>query len=280
MGKIRRFSKEKKIHILIVDEKYPREQRREIAADQVFVLTRERGKDFSEPEQSIYKYQCADQILAEVFETYFERTNENVLRVVKKKHQKMIAVYSPIHRAGKTTFSIALGRELTKKEQTLYLNLEEYPGFGGRFEREESKNLGDVLYYAKQENSNLGIRLNTMIRQMDGLDYIPPIPVCCDLKEITAKEWELLFREIMDNSVYETIILDLGESIQGLFQMLYMCDRIYMPVLEDEISQEKLTQYEDNLNRLGMEELREKTIQFMLGEEVENEVRNLVREEW
>lgn len=207
------------------------------------------------------------------------RQKKKFFQVVKKGQQKIIAVYSPIHRVGKTTFALALGKELAKREEVLYLNMEEYAGFGERFAREESKNLGDILYYLKQENSNLGLRLGAMVKQQEGLDYIPPIPVCADLKEITPEEWKLLFQQIMEHSVYEVLILDLGESIQGLFQILYLCDRIYMPVLEDQVSEEKLLQYEENLSKLGMESLKEKTTRFVIPQDIESYVKNLVREE-
>lgn len=277
--KVDSFSKKKKIHILLVDEQYPSEQRKKIEAGQTFVLTSGVCKDLEDSEKAIYKYQCVDQILAEIFETYCEKTKEEIFQVVKKGQQKIIAVYSPIHRVGKTTFALALGKELAKREEVLYLNMEEYAGFGERFAREESKNLGDILYYLKQENSNLGLRLGAMVKQQEGLDYIPPIPVCADLKEITPEEWKLLFQQIMEHSVYEVLILDLGESIQGLFQILYLCDRIYMPVLEDQVSEEKLLQYEENLSKLGMESLKEKTTRFVIPQDIESYVKNLVREE-
>lgn len=277
--KVKLLSSEKKIHILIVDETCPGKEREKVKADQVFVLTTGNCRDLQKEEKSIYKYQCVDQILAEIFEAYFERTNEDIMKRVKKEHLKQIAVYSPVHRAGKTTFAIALGKELAKRKKVLYLNLEGYSGFGQVFQREDSGNLGDALYYTKQENSNFGMRLSMMVKRMDELEYIPPVPVCCDLKEVTFEEWELLIGQISENSIYEVIILDLGESVQGLFQILRLCDRIYMPVLEDEVSKEKLMQYEENMNELGMEEVIGKTEKFAAPQNIGEYVRLLVKEE-
>ncbi len=150
---------------------------------------------------------------------------------------------------------------------------------GGMFERTDSGNLGDALYYTKQENSNFGLRLRMLVRTIDELDYVPPMPVNLDIKEVLWEEWKELFKHIVENSVYEVILLDIGESVQGLLKMLDLCDRIYMPVLEDEVSQGKFRQYEDNLQRLQLERIMEKTYTFVGLQDVDNIVRQLVKEE-
>ena len=52
-----------------------------------------------------------------------------------------------------------------------------------------------------------------------------------------------------DHSSYEVVILDIGGAIDGIFQMLDMCKRIYMPVLTDPVSVSKISQFE-NLVRI------------------------------
>lgn len=273
------LSRETKIHILIVDESCAKKERSSVGADQTVVLTTGGSREKYPGEKSVYKYQCVDQILSEILETYFEKTKENMMKSFKKKSVKLFAVYSPIHRAGKTRFAVEFGKELAKMRKTLYLNLEEYFGFGGMFEKTVSGNLGDVLYYTKQENSNFGIRLGMMVKTIEELDYIPPMPVSLDLKEVSWEEWKSLLKQIVENSLYEVILLDIGESVQGLFQMLELCDRIYMPVLEDSISQGKLRQYEDTLQKIQLDSLQGKTVSFVVPQDVEGYVRQLLKEE-
>ena len=125
----------KAIHILIIDERFTYDKRKEITADKVFVLTKDRCKDISQNEKEIYKFQSVDHILKEVFETYCQETNQDILKHIKKKKQRVIAVYSPVHRIGKTNFALGLGKQLAKEGKTIYINLEEYPDLDGRFER-------------------------------------------------------------------------------------------------------------------------------------------------
>ena len=74
-----------------------------------------------------------------------------------------------------------------------------------------------LLYYSKQETGNLGLRISMMTGQIGNMDYIRPIPVVQDLQAVTAEEWLQLFEQIVEKSIYEVLILDLGDSVNGLF---------------------------------------------------------------
>ena len=278
LEQVSRLSKHKQIHMFIVDEEYTGEERNKIDAVQTFVLTRAKAEDIGEGECEIYKYQNADEIIRIIFETYVEKTKQSVMRSLRKDRAVLVAVYSPIHRVGKTRFALALGRCRAKKEKVLYLSLEEYAGFTEGVN--EGMNTGDLLYYIKQGNQNVGIRLQAAVRKTEELDCLPPIPIALDLKEVTLEEWQSLLQEIRQNSIYDLVILDVGESVQGLFQILEMCDRVYMPILEDEISERKLAQYNYNLEQLKLERLAHITYRFVMPEDVETYVRTRVREEW
>lgn len=276
---VMKFKKERELHILIVDEAFAYEDREKMAAEQTFVLTRETCLDLGKKEKEIYKFQSADKILSEVFETYCEQTNSNILRNIRKQKKKLLAVYSPIHRIGKTTFAIALGKELAKAERTLYLNFEEYADIDERFVRAEGRNLGDLLYYMRQEGANVPLRISTMLAQTGDLDYISPFLMSSDLKEVSFEEWQSLLAAILEASIYETVILDLSESVQGLFEILQYCDRIYMPVLEDEISKRKLQQFEEVLRRMRLDVLDSKIHRFVAADDMEMYARKLIKEE-
>ena len=275
LEKVLELAREKPIHLLVVEEGYAYQERKQIEANQVFVLARERVADLGQEECPVGKYQCADEIIREIFEVYIDKTKEHVMRTMKKSRARLTAVYSPIHRIGKTTFAVSLGKECAKKKKVLYLNLEEYAGMPD----EEGLNLGDILYYMKQGNGNLGIRLQAAVRRNEELDYLVPIPVPQDIKEVSEKDWEMLLTELVENSVYELVILDVSESIQGLFGILERCDRIYMPVLEDAVSQRKMNRYDNNLKQLNMEKLERKTTRFVMPEKVENYAKLRAKEE-
>ncbi len=278
VASMKQFLEGKVPDILLVDESFSQDERKEIQAAQTFVLTKEEGKDLGE-EKPVYKFQSADKILGIVFETYYNETNNSILKTVKKTKNRLLAVYSPIHRIGKTELALALGKEAAKAGRALYLNLEEHPDVDGRFLRAEERNLSDLLYYMRQEEQNIAMRLASMVEKQEDLDVLPPMLNCTDLKNVPSEDWCFLLEQIMETCGYETVILDLGDSIQGMLELLSLSDYIYMPILEDDISEAKLHQFEHNLKRLGMEELMEKTHRFLAPADVAGCAKQLMKED-
>ena len=278
LEQVSRISKDRPIHLFVVDEGYTPKERNGIAAEQTFVLSKDRAEDLCEGEVGIYKYQNADRIIHIMLETYMENTGKDIIPIIHKTPAKLVAVYSPIHRIGKTKFAIALGKALAKKKRVLYLNLEEYAGFADV--ESGSINLGDLLYYMKQGKGKLGLRLQTDVKRIGELEYILPIPMVLDLKDVLLQEWVELLEVLMQDTAYEVVILDVGESVQGLFQLLEMCDRVYMPVIEDEVSREKERQYQNNLEKLKLEKLKKNTYRFVMSEDVDALVKRRIKEEW
>ena len=56
--------------------------------------------------------------------------------------------------------------------------------------------------------------------------------------------------DVYKRQPYETLILDIGNGLDEVFQILDMCGRIYMPVLPDKMSCCKLAQFENLLRIL------------------------------
>ena len=73
-------------------------------------------------------------------------------------------------------------------------------------------------------------------------------------------------QEIGSCGEYEVMILDLGYQVDEVYQLLRLCKRVYMPVLEDSISKSKLLQFEKNLNALDCQDVLEKICRLHLPE--------------
>ena len=263
--------------ILFISEKIKYELRKTSLAKKRFVLTEQAGKDPEEDESFIFKYQSADCIFTQMLEACLE--NQQELFVATGGMPKRLAgVYSPIHRIGKTSFSFALGKCLAKKYSVLLLTLDEYPGMMLEDVGNEQKRrtLGDLLYYAKQEEGNLGIRMRTMVQTTEGLDYILPMEVSLDLKDVQKKDWELLIEQIMKKSMYELILIEFSESVQGLLPLLALCQDLYVPVIEEEEEMHKLHQFEEMLEKTGWRKLLSKAKYVSLDEGVTKAVQCLL----
>lgn len=262
LSELQKFAAQKTIHILLIAAEYSKKDRQEIQAESCYVLTRDSEADTG-GDPGILRYQSAANIWAQMVQEVPERERETALAAVRTKGA-LIGVYSPVHRIGKTRFALGMGKKLAEKEPVLYLNMEEYPGENQIFQEETEGHLGDLLMYQKQERKNLGIRISTMAGQVERLDYIAPIPYLQDLKGVPGKEWLELLGRIRRECIYAKVILDLGDSVDGLFEILQTCDVIYTPYIEEPISRAKLIQYTENLRKTGLEDILEKTIQKRL----------------
>ena len=259
------------IHILLMDESYLYIPENELErVEKIVILTHQKEQKMMKQFQAVYKYQHVDRILSDIFE------DVAIFRSTREEGQKVIAVYSPIGRCGKTTFAIALGQELAKKGRTLYLHLDTYCSHE-IFQKDEGlPNLGDLLYYLKQEHANSSLRLTGMVQQAEHLDFLLPVPLGEDLKGVSFEEWNLFLKWLETESPYERLVLDLGDCIQGVFRILDMCDRIYMPVLEGESYERKIASYEKNLSLMNLEKLDRKTRRVFLTENVLSDVERVL----
>ncbi len=208
----------------------------------------------------IFRYQSADAIYTCLVDSLIATGVGDLWAVRKKQRGQLIGYYSPVRRLGQTSRAIKNGIQLAKKSNVLYLNMEPYAGIGGYFAEEKERNLSMLLYYAKQEIGNPGLLITTLVQQMAGMDYIPPVMYPEDLKTVTAEEWLWLIGEILERSIYDVLILDIGDCVQGIFDILQNCDQVYMMTSGDRLAVAKLCQYEETLCRHGYGSLWERMI--------------------
>nr|WP_294492853.1 hypothetical protein [uncultured Mediterraneibacter sp.] len=235
---------------------------------------------------SIFRYQSADTIIKEILGELGESKRQYKSRDAPPVHGRrdggtaptgasaicektqyrtssargLIGVYSPVHRIGKTRFALRMGHKMAEQTAVLYLNMEGYAGGGLYFPQETEQDLGDLLYCLKQERGDYGLKISSMAVQSGGLDYIKPMKNELDLRAVRGKDWLRLIELIFEKCVYETVILDLGDCIDGLYDILKICDRVYMPYISDEASLAKIRQYEENLRAAGYEEILRRTV--------------------
>ena len=273
---VQKIAEEKEIGILLIEEEML-EHQTGFPAEVVIFLSEESR----EGENKICKYQSFDEILSDILTICMEEEQQGILKRRMCKNCSLIGIYSPIHRTGKTTFAIALGKEAAKRESVLYLNLETYSGWEEWTGREEPYTLADLLYYAKQEKGNLETRIGAMTGYLDELAYIAPMEMSEDLKAVTSSEWIELLETLRNRKIYKKIILDFGECVQGLWEMLSMCQEIYMPVRTGRIARGKILQFEKNVRMLGREELLERMVKIQLNQDISKDVKRILkRKEW
>lgn len=259
------FAEQNRIEILLIAESAVCREVRELDVGKLIVLT----EGVKSPELSdyagVYKYQSSAQIVREVMACYGEeKAVMPVQSPVLKKSTQILGVYSPVGRCLKTSFALTLGQIAAREKPVLYLNLEEYSGFEELFGKSFTGTLSDLLYFVRQGDQNLTVRLNSMVETAGQLDFVPPVQSPMDIRGTPWQDWVCLIQEIVLHSSYEVLILDIGNGIDEVFQLLDLCKRIYMPVCSDGLSECKITQFENLLRVLDYPQVLAKTVRMKL----------------
>ena len=210
----------------------------------------------------IEKYQPAEDTLRAILEIYSCELDEGDVSDMSfsSERAKLIGVFSPVRRCYQTTFSVLMGRLLAVNSRVLYLSFEFCEGCEELIPSEESRTLSDLMYFIGSAPSVFSLRFRSMVRNLSGLDYVPAALSGTDISEISEDEWKTMLKRICSLEGYSYVILDLSESIRGIFEVLRMCDRIYTLTRDDKVAKRKIGNYEFVLSMYEYSDVWEKSI--------------------
>lgn len=260
---LKKFNSQKEIELLLVAESCYTREVKDMNIGNLMILN-ESGNKIGEDITNISKYQSSEKILGEVLRAYSGGNEDACRRITSGSQMMIIGNYTPIGRCLQTTFAMSLGQILAQKHKVLYLNFESYSGFGCLMERDFTMDITDALYFFNCERGKFAYRLAGMVQSVNGMDLIPPVVSFKDLHTITGEQWLDLFREIESISGYEYLILDLSEQMNGLFEILRSCYRVYTITREDRIAAAKIKQYETMLMLEEYQDVAAKTRKWSL----------------
>ncbi|MDO5541007.1 MAG: hypothetical protein Q4F83_13245 [Eubacteriales bacterium] len=258
MESLEKYTKENILDLLMVSERMMSPELRQMNIRRIIILSEGAVSEEFQDYPAVYKYQSSESLVAEVM-SYYAKQEVPQPRLLKKRAAQIIGVYSPIGRCGKTCFALTLGQILAQKKPVLYLNLEDYAGFSFLMEKEGMSDISDVMYFLRQHKGNAIFKVNSALQRLGSMDYVSPAFSSGDLREIKAEEWVRLLDELISCSNYETIILDIGHTVDEVSTLLMQCTHIYTPICTDVISMAKMNQYEQLLREMEYEEILQKT---------------------
>lgn len=258
------YAEKEEIECLLISENAYQKEIEKLKIPHIIILS-ENGSNLNKALCHINKYQSSENVFKEIMEYYTEKAQDTgtFLRIGSKK-MHIIGIYTPVGRCLQTTFSLTLGQMLARRYKTLYLNFEAYSGLGRMLNREFKNDISDLAYYYNCAREKLFFRMESMIENINGMDFIPPTDVYQNLTGIRGADWVDLFREIEKVSEYEFLILDLSDCLLDLWEILQNCDQIYTIVREDPLAVAKVGQYEKALESMKYGEITSKTKKWNL----------------
>lgn len=252
------FSKRRSVDVLLIGNELMNEDIENSTIKKILILSEgDIQKKFSEY-PTIYKYQSSEKIISEILNFYADVIKEDTSNLIKRRRMRIIGVYSPVRRSGKTSLALALGQLLAKGKKVLYLNLEEFSGLYGVLNSSYKGDLLDVIFYQRQGSGNMRYKLKGVTSTVNGLDYISPALYSEELRNVECTEWLELIDTIDCQTDYDVLILDIGETVNGLINILEKCSIIYMPQRHDFFSQGKILQFEEYLNSVSKDWILDK----------------------
>lgn len=253
------YSQKEEIEYLLLSETMYRREIESLHIPHIIILSESR-ECLDETLPHIYKYQSCENVYKELLAYYSNSADGDVKNIRNNPHEmKIIGIYTPIGRSLQTTFSLALGQLLARKEKVLYLNFERYSGLSAMMRKDFQNDVSDLMYYFQCAKEKLSFRLESMVETINGMDFIPPVEIYQNLLGIQGQQWMELFREVGRCSEYDYLLLDLSDGIADLWEILRGCTLVYTITKKDGMAMAKVEQYEKALRFMDYQDILSKT---------------------
>ncbi len=181
-------------------------------------------KDFHKKEFCLYRYNCAQAFVADLFELYGKLTGRHPVNVMRQ-DIRLFAFVSCEGGAGCSTAAVSVGRELCRYHQkrVLYLSLEEVESTENFFSSYSgAKSMGRYLYHlfrsgtGEKDATQLPFLDGYVIRDEFGLETFAPTRGRNPLRELNSEEFFLFLESLMQSGRYDIILLDVGGALSPL----------------------------------------------------------------
>lgn len=199
----------------------------------VLILSGGRTEAVAEGLGTVNKYQRGDKLAACVLNAYAEKYPNEIHVRGCEKQARVTAVFSPIGGVGKSTLAIALAVQAAATgKKVFYLNLETIQTTPVFFNCSAEKTLSDVLYFVRDKNKALPIKIEG-VKQVDtytDIHYFSPPESISDLEEARPEELAQLVSQLKTMNKYSTVIVDMSCSLDKKnLSVLGGCDEIMVP---------------------------------------------------
>lgn len=205
---------------------------------------------------TIFKYQSAEKILREIFRITAQDETELPVSVCGYRgHTEFIGIYRPYGEMlpVERFFLTEDGEE----KKILFINMELLSGFHRQENaaEEEIRGMSEVIFYLKQQQDKLSLKLRSLIRQEQGADYLYPVEDYRDLYSMNREDMDSLLSVLANETEYGRIVFDVGFLSDSSLYLLYCCDKVYIPQARSDWEENQKDALEHLLMREGLGEM-------------------------
>lgn len=202
----------------------------------------------------IYKYQSMENILPQLYS--FAGNN----RKIKYGKTRLICVFSPLGRCGKTTLARNLAWHMGS---SIYFGMEDYLPLGD-FDWEEQ-----LSYYLLSKDLRLLDYIDRLPLNEREISYMYLTDTYQDSADISFDNLNWLISEIKNRRELNGIIFDIGQCSLGDWRIFSLFDSVIVPCLKDEVSIKKLEYFKKILEQRSTREVINK-MKYIYTEELDS----------
>lgn len=250
--------------LLIISESEYRPDEVDSRFSSVLILE-ETGEIDRSKNECISKYSQVENIVGRIRELCPELEEEgSIFRSTGQ--ARIIGAYTPIGRCLQTTFCLALGQLLGRRQRVLYLNLEACSGIGEITGETGGESLRELIYSTDCAGEKTAGRIASMTRKIGTLEWLPISSSPSEIQSVSPAQWTGLIEVIAGNTEYEDLIIDFSDSVNGLFALLEQCDVIFTIRRMEAMSRAKQKQYDEAVLSMETEDLFRRSVPLTLPE--------------
>lgn len=253
------FARDHRVDLLLCEEEIAAVYGKELAVDNIILLTEKYRQDCESGERSIFKYQSAELIMKRIRD-FCENGNRPG-----KEEGKVISVWSPFGDSYKSTFALSLAKSLSASERVLFISFDPFFTMPGQ-PRVSERNLSDILYYLKQDNPCIESRIGSIIRSSGRLFYISGVSHWFDLQDFSPVELQKFMKVLFSQIGYDRIVIDVGFCGPVTMTLLEMSSIVYVPEREktENPEPEKYAEWSRQLGFAGGEEVLSRLVRIKI----------------
>lgn len=232
-----------KIDVFIADESFEIDINQIPAKCGFAYLVNVAGINERKEQTAIFRFQKLDLIYKQILNIYAEKGEGIIGNYVGEGKTKVISFMSVSGGVGSSTIAAAVAVHFSLQgKKTLYLNLEKFGATDFFFETEGLNDMSDVIYAIKSRKSNLGLKLESCVKQdKTGVYFYTQPKIALDMLEFKKDEVIYLISVLRKSANYDYIVLDMDFSMdQEMLDIYHQTNEIVWVSDGTEISNTKI----------------------------------------
>lgn len=215
----------------------------------VFWLTNDKNLT-SDKQEIIFKFQSAGKIASDIISHYTRL--ENISHKTVYDDVQFISIFAPLPGVEKLSYAWSLAKKLSNNKKTLFVSLDLLPTTYLIKDENTGQSMSELLYYLKENNSNLITEFDSYINYSERLSYISRPSHGFDLLSLSTEDISRLLEEIRKHKEYECVIFYLGIYTEASMYILGHSHEICIATCDIPYEEYVIREWERQVELTGM----------------------------